>query len=237
MRFTAYKYKILGSRLSVTNQLFWSGILIFGFVFILIILNKELPLFENIQDLLWPFFLVALILLISSILYQFYDFERIESQKDGHIEFNDDGVIIDYSKNFNYSELIEIQLGIVAYYGEKINLTYRHPIERKSLGIKNYILLVTNSDTYKFNFKLENELHTKELENTIFKLVKSEKLINIDPKKLIKLVPYRFKKTNEYKSFVLKQIVEKRINCTEGLLLHGYSTDKEAAELRKKYCV
>tara|TARA_R110000868_G_scaffold118133_2_gene313502 strand:+ start:375 stop:1088 length:714 start_codon:yes stop_codon:yes gene_type:complete len=236
LKFTAYKHQVLKNRPSITKQLFWSGILIFGFAFILIFLNIEMPLFENIQDLVFPFLLVSLFLIICAYVYQFYDFERIESKKDGHIAFNEDGLIIDYSKNFKYAELAEIQFGIDAYYGEKINLTYRNPIERKSIGIKNYILLVTNSDTYKFNIKLENEVHFKELENTIFKLVQTEKLSNIDPKKLIKLVPNRFKQTNEYKNFVLRQIVEKKIGCTEGLLLHGYKTDKEAAELRKKYC-
>ena len=51
-----------------------------------------------------------------------------------------------------------------------------------------------------------------------------------------KLVPNEMKKFNEYKVFIIKQIVDKKLNCKEGLLLHGYKSDKEALELRNKYC-
>lgn len=195
-----------------------------------------MPLFDNIHDVALPFFLIALIPFISSYVYQYYDFERIESKKNGLIEFKENEIILDYSLSIKYDEITNIEIGIVAYYGERINMVYRNPHEQKSLGIRNHIKLQTKSNEYGFHFKLENKIHLKELENTLFELVKSEKLKLVEPKKTIKLVPKRFNMTDEYKGFIIKQIVEKRINCTEGLLLHGYKTDKEAAELRKKYC-
>jgi len=75
-----------------------------------------------------------------------------------------------------------------------------------------------------------------ELEKTIFKLVLSEKLDKIDLKKQIKLISKQNKDTGKFKNYIIKQLLENRINCTEGLLLYGYKTDAEATELRKKYC-
>jgi hypothetical protein len=33
-----------------------------------------------------------------------------------------------------------------------------------------------------------------------------------------------------------KLLKEKKIDCTEGLLIMGYSSDKQAKEMRTKYC-
>lgn len=236
LKFTAFKYQILKDKHSITKQLFWTGLLIFGFVLILVFLNQKMPLVDNIQDLIMPFFLFGLIPFLGSYVYQYFDYERIESKKDGIIDFNEDEIIIDYSIHIKYHEITDLHFGVIAYHGERINMIYRNPNETKSLGIRNYIGFSTKFNAFKYNFKLESELHLKELENTIFELVKSEKLTNIEVKKLIILIPKRFKTTDGFKNFVTKQIVEKRIGCTEGLLLHGYSSDKEAAELRKKYC-
>ena len=59
---------------------------------------------------------------------------------------------------------------------------------------------------------------------------------NIDGKKSIKLIPKQYKNFEEYREYVGKQLREKKVNCTEGLLLIGYNTYEEAQELKKKYC-
>ncbi|WP_089886576.1 hypothetical protein [Kriegella aquimaris] len=236
MKFTAYKYQIIKDKPSITKQLFWTGLLMFGLVFGLLYLNNKMPVFENIQNLTLSFFLIACIPFISSYIYQYYDYERIDNIKDGHIEFNEDEIIIDYSRNYKYHELTDLQIGIIAYYGQRINLIYSNPNETKSLGIRNQLGISNKFEVLSFNFKLESETHLKELENTLFELVISGKLENIDSKKSIKLVSDRFKQNESYKNYVIKQILDKKIGCTEGLLLHGYKSDKEAKELRKKYC-
>jgi hypothetical protein len=40
----------------------------------------------------------------------------------------------------------------------------------------------------------------------------------------------------KFELFIAKLIREKRMECTEGLLLIGYDSDEEAQELRAKYC-
>ena len=79
-----------------------------------------MPLFDNIHDVALPFFLIALIPFISSYVYQYYDFERIESKKNGLIEFKENEIILDYSLSIKYDEITNIEIGIVAYYGERI---------------------------------------------------------------------------------------------------------------------
>ena len=236
MKYTAYRYQIIKERFSITKQLFFIGILFFGIAIVLILLNKKIFIIDNVQSFIRPLFLIGSIPTLISYVYQFFDFERIDNKKIGHVEFNNDELIIDHSKKIKYHELTDIKFGIVAYFGERINMVHRNPNEQKSLGIRNFIDLTANSNKIKFNFKLESEIHLKELESTIFELVKSEKLKNFDSKTLIKLIPKRYKDTDGFKNFVLKQIVEKKINCTEGLLLHGYRSDKEAEILREKYC-
>ncbi|OQD41944.1 hypothetical protein BUL40_12570 [Croceivirga radicis] len=236
MKFTAYKYKIIRYKASITKLLFWAGLLFFSIGFFLFFLNYKMPLVDDISNIVLSFILLGSIPFISSHIYQYFDYERIVFKKDGHLEINEEAIVINHSLNILYHEIKDIKFGIVAYYGQRINMFYKNPVEQKSLGIKNYISIATDSDIYKYNFKLESEVQFKELEQTIFELVQSEKLDHIDSKRRIKLVPARFKKTGEYKKFVIKQIVEKRIGCTEGLLLHGYNTDDEAFELRKKYC-
>ncbi len=56
---------------------------------------------------------------------------------------------------------------------------------------------------------------------------------NIDGKKSIKLIPEQYKSYEEYREYVGKQLKEKKVNCTEGLLLIGYKSYEEAQELKK----
>ncbi|MGS0523966.1 hypothetical protein ACU8V7_00975 [Zobellia nedashkovskayae] len=193
-----------------------------------------MPLLNNIINLVSPYLITSLILFISLYFYQFFDFERIENKKIGHIEFNDVEIILDYSHKIQYIDLLDFQISVVDYYGKKINLTHRNPVEKRALGIRNHLNLVTKSNIFKFNIKLENELHQYQLEKLLFDLVTEEKFIKVDIATQVKLIPTRFNKTDIYKNFIIKQIVKRRINCTEGLLLHGYTSDKEAADLRKK---
>tara|TARA_R110000868_G_scaffold82081_1_gene231934 strand:+ start:444 stop:1034 length:591 start_codon:yes stop_codon:yes gene_type:complete len=195
-----------------------------------------MPLYANIQNLIWPIFLIGSLLMLIAYVYQFYDFENIEHQKKGRIEINDNEIIIDYKQRIEYAELIDLKFEMDSYHGKRINRYYRHPVEKKSLGINNSIRLKTKVKSYDFNFKLEDKIHFKELQRTVFEVVKSEKLTKIDLKRQIELIPNEMKKFNEYKIFIIKQIVDKKLNCKEGLLLHGYKSDKEALELRNKYC-
>ena len=96
--------------------------------------------------------------------------------------------------------------------------------------------LTYKSITRTFNFKLESKSHQNVLERNIYQIVINDKLRNIDGKKSIKLIPKQYKGFEEYREYVGKQLREKKVNCTEGLLLMGYKNDKEAKELREKYC-
>jgi len=236
LNFTASKYQLIKDKWSITRQLFIASVSIFVFFIFLKIFNSKLHFSSNIQDAFFPFILLGFILFLLSLVYQFFDFERIENKKDGTVTFNENEIVVDYNKIIKYQELIDLEIRIEAYYGERINIILSNPNEKKSLGIRNHMTLVTKDNILKFNFKLENELHRKRLEKSIFNLILSEKVVNVDLKKQINLITKEYKETSGFKNFMIKQILEKKINCTEGLLLYGYKTDVEAADLRKKYC-
>ena len=237
MKFTAYKYRIIKEKLSITKQIVYSSFALFVFGFIILFLNTKFPLTDNILPIIVPIFIISMLFFGVAHIYQFYDYELINCVKEGHIEFSTNEFIIDYNNKINYEDVTDLKINIDAYYGQTIDQYYRNPLHKKSLGIKNTIVITTWDKSFTYNFKLEHSIHTIELKKTIFNLVLSEKLGIKNVKKLIKLIPSDFNKTEDYKAFVIKQITSKKINCTEGLLLHGYKTDKEAKELRNKYCV
>ncbi|OAB81420.1 hypothetical protein ULVI_01775 [Cochleicola gelatinilyticus] len=181
-------------------------------------------------------FFIGIVPILFAYVYQFFDFEIVEISDKGYLELNEEEIIIDHQKLIRYEEITDFDVKLIAFYNQKINLAYRMPTERRSLGLSNGIKITTDSQKIILNFKLENSTHQRKLEEVIKQLVINDKLKNIDAKKLIHLIPTRFKKSEDYKDYVIKQIVANRINCTEGLLLHGYNSDKEAKELRKKYC-
>ena len=174
--------------------------------------------------------------ILIAYIYQFYDYERIKISNKGYIELTDSEVTLNHSKKIPYEELTQFSANCMAYYNQKTNFGYRMPNERLSLGLTNTIHLATHLEDIKLYFKLENYAHQVQLERTILTLVLNEKFKRLGGKTSIKLIPKKFINTDTYKAFVIKQIVEKRINCTEGLLLHGYSSDREAKSLREKYC-
>jgi hypothetical protein len=111
-----------------------------------------------------------------------------------------------------------------------------YPTELKSCGILNKIIIGYIQENKEFNFKLENESHVRVLQNNLFEFVIQDQLKNIGTKNSLRLVEERFKKTEKYKSYIIQLLKEKRVDCTEGLLMIGYNSYEEAQQLKSKYC-
>lgn len=205
--------------------------------FLIYIIDTVITPKNQLNEIISWIFIVASGPLLFSYCYQFFDFENIVTQNKAYLEIDEIGFSINQQRKVMHGDIRELVIKIDAYYTERINVIYRTPEEQKSLGVKNFISIRTEKEDFSFYFKLNNGSHKERLEEILFTLIIQNKLLNLDSKKSIKLIPSRFKDSEDYKRYVLEQIIKKKINCTEGLLLHGYKTDKEAKYLREKYCV
>lgn len=234
--FKAFVYKDLKTGISNASILSYLAIFLIVVFIVFTYLYETVFHVESNTFLLSLIFGLGMLMMITSWFYQFYDFEKIYSNQKGFLELGKNELIINYDEKIKYENLTAFDLFIDAYYDERINLSYKNPIEKRSLGISNFLSFEHKGITRKYNFKIENKSHLKVLERNVYQLVMNDKLINIDAKKAIKLIPEKYTKTKEYKEYVGKQLKLKKINCTEGLLLIGYKTYEEAQELKKKYC-
>ncbi|MFD1293852.1 hypothetical protein ACFQ5N_08400 [Lutibacter holmesii] len=236
MTFKAYIHKIIKKEISNTETIFLSGLFLLIISLIFTFIYKKVFHIDSGSTLLFSIMFLGFLLIIFTYFYQFYDFEKIKNEKNGFLELDTNELIINYNEKIIYEEITDFELSIDAYYNEKINMIYRNPTEKRSLGISNSLTVTHKSKTRTFNFKLESKSHQNVLERNIYNLVINDKLRNIDGKKSIKLIPEQYKGFEEYREYVGKQLKEKKINCTEGLLLMGYKSYDEAQELKKKYC-
>ena len=180
---------------------------------------------------------LGFVIMICANIYQFSDYERIKSEKNGYIEFSEDEIIISFKERIKYSELTDFKIIIDAYYNQTINPSFGIIADgMKSLGISNSLEITHNLKSRTFNFKLENESHKDILERTIYQLVINDKLKNLDGKEVIYLIPEKFRQTIEYKEYIIRQLKARKVSCAEGLLMIGYKNYEEAQELKKKYC-
>ncbi|UMB61182.1 hypothetical protein MHL31_03010 [Lutibacter sp. A80] len=223
--------------MSNTETIFLSGLFLLITSLIFTFIYKKVFHIDSGSTLLFLIMFLGFLLIIFTYFYQFYDFEKIKNEKNGFLELDANELIINYNEKIIYEEITDFELLIDAYYNKKINMIYRNPTEKRSLGISNSLTITHKSKTRTFNFKLESKSHQNVLERNIYNLVINDKLRNIDGKKSIKLIPKQYKGFEEYREYIGKQLKEKKINCTEGLLLMGYKSYDEAQELKRKYCV
>ena len=236
MTFKAYIHIIIKREKSNTEMIFLSGLfsIIIGLIFTFV--YKKIFHIDSGSNFLFAVMFIGFLAIFFTYFYQYYDFEKIKNEKKGFLELDKNELIINYDEKIKYEELTDFELIIDAYYDEIINMGYRNPTEKRSLGITNSLTITHNSKIRTFNFKLESKSHLKVLERNIYQIIINDKLKNIDGKKSIKLIPEKYKSYEEYKEYVGKQLKEKKVNCTEGLLLIGYNSYEEAQELKKKYC-
>ncbi|MEZ4970407.1 MAG: hypothetical protein R2814_12275 [Flavobacteriaceae bacterium] len=192
---------------------------------------------ENIESIIYYQFIIGFIFYCAAFVYQYFDYERLEHEKTGHLELNEEGIIINHGETIKYEQLSNINIDAGTYHGQKTPaMSPQSPSPTHRTGLENRISISSNIIEHDLHFGLESEYHLDSLYLTLFKLIVSDKFKKIDPKKILNLIPAQFRSSPEYKTYIVKLIQEKRLNCSDGLLFHGYKSDKEAKELRKKYC-
>ncbi|KFF04772.1 hypothetical protein [Flavobacterium reichenbachii] len=202
----------------------------------LVIYTLPMLFIENYYDyrfpqwVYYPSFLFFL-LNFSSNFIRLTEFENLNGYFEGRITFNDEFITIDNS-DYKYSDIEDLIVYGNSFSGEKTSNHKSGPMYGN--GTKNLISFTSEGIKIEKHFQLNSEKHLDQLQEVLLHIITNEK------------IPYKRKYLNfineEYRRFIIfeffigKLIKEKRIECTEGLLLIGYDSDKEARELRAKYC-
>lgn len=236
INFSATTFKKIKEQSSYTMQLVNLGLGCIAFALLLFFIDSNTTPVNQLTVWISIIALIGMVFYTISYIYQFFDYEKIETYDRGSITILEEGILIDHKVLVQYAAIEYFSLHIDAYYEQRINMAMRTPTEQKSLGLKNTISFKTETGKLTRYFKLENKLRKELLEQILLNLVTTNKFSRLDAKRAIKLIPERFRTHGRYKEFVIQQIKAGRINCTEGLLLHGYSSDAEAKTLRSKYC-
>lgn len=171
----------------------------------------------------------SMIGVFTAFIVQFSEYENLNGYFKGEIKIDTETIFIN-QQCFKLSEISNLKLAVLNYKGERTN--------RKGAsfyqGISNYISFTHNSESFSAHFLLKSKRHSGDLYYLLVSIITQEK-VNYS-RNLINLIPEKYRNSQEFKIFILKLIVEKRLDCTEGLLIHGYSSDEEAKQLRSKYC-
>jgi len=173
-------------------------------------------------------FLGVVGIVLAGILH-FWEYEKLNGYFKGEIKIDTETITINH-ESYPLSEISSLTVDIFNYKGERTHARGASFYQ----GISNHISFTHNSKELSVNFLLISKNHIDNLYQVLVSIITQENLQY--SRDLINLIPDKYRKSQEFKNFILKLIVEKRLECTEGLLIHGYSSDEEAKQLRAKYC-
>jgi len=197
----------------------------------ILIINQKHFQIESIESILKPLTIIVFLIVIIGNIIRFWEYENLNGSFKGRLKIDLDSISID-NNEYIFSDIENLKMTVSNYKGQRTNNTKSGPSFYQ--GTSNFISFTHNSKELSINFLLTSKDHIDDLYHILVSIITEEK-INYS-RNLINLIPDRYRKSQEFKSFILKLIIEKRVECTEGLLIHGYSSDEEAKQLRAKYC-
>jgi len=159
------------------------------------------------------------------------EYENLNGHFIRSISFEDDFLLIE-SKEYLYNKIEDLIVFGNSYSGQRNENTRSGPMY--SNGVHNSIYFVYDDQKISLNFKLDSERHIDELQSALLNIITNEKIPY--QRRYLNLINSEYRSFMKFELFIAKLIREKRMECTEGLLLIGYDSDEEAQELRAKYC-
>lgn len=186
---------------------------------------------EKANDYLMWIALLGFLAHVISMFVRIGEHENVNGYFDGNIVFKDNYMEI-HNQHYLYEKIANLKFSIGDYYGKPTN-NYRYGPMYKN-GISNYISFTIDGDDKFFNFELNSEFIMDKLYYHLMDVICLEKTKY--QRSYLDMIPNDFRDYSVLKNFIIKLIEEKRIDCREGLLIHGYDSDKEATELRQKHC-
>lgn len=203
------------------------GTMIFSIIFFKF--GSDYFLYEYNLFLFLGFLVLGIIGITTASILRFTEYENLNGYFKGEVKIDRANIIIN-QKSYPFAEISGLTVHIYNFKGQRTHSRGAYFYQ----GISNSISFTHNSQSISVDFLLKSKEHIDDLYHILVSIITQEK-INYN-RNLINLIPDKYRKSQEFKNFVLKLIVEKRLECTEGLLIHGYSSDEEAKQLRAKYC-
>ena len=173
---------------------------------------------------------------ILSFLMSFTEYEKLNGEIIGELILQNDFLEINGQK-YSFKAIRDFKIETENFNGKRnrINPVLNFPQPFYSKGKGNYFRLQTNDNKqFSEEFIIENEMEILEINDLYARLIFSE-VLKVDLNKLYNL-PDKLQKNSQFKPFIEKLLFEKRIDCSYGISLLGYKSDKEARFLREKYC-
>jgi hypothetical protein len=167
---------------------------------------------------------------VSGAIIRLSEYENLNGTFVGTLSFENDFLIID-SDEYQYNKIKNLIVYESCYSGQR-NDARSGPMY--SNGTNNKISFTYENEKIATYFKLDSKRHIDELQSTLLKIITNEKIPY--QRKYLNLINMEYRSFMQFELFIAKLIKEKRIECTEGLLLIGYDSDKQAKEMRSKYC-
>ncbi len=218
-------------RWSISELLNWSSLFILLFSTCILILNEEYLDFKILETILKTICYISLFFFMISIFMRLTEYETLNGILEGEISFEKDSLIINNTV-FNFAEIKDFNINFDDVYG---NLTGNSKVGPMfSQGLKNSISFYHDSNFIQIFYQLKTENQVSALKQDLYFYIIQEILPLTS--RTLQYVDKKFKHNNEFENLVYKYIKNGTFSCTEGLLMIGYSSDKEAVELRKKYC-
>ncbi|BFM42726.1 hypothetical protein CFS9_13670 [Flavobacterium sp. CFS9] len=200
-------------------------------LYVLLLLFIETSFGYDISIYAYYLLIVPIITYIIGGAIRLTEYENINGTFLGTISFEDEFLVID-AKQYQYSKIENLILHGNSYSGQRNENTRSGPMY--SNGTNNLISFNYKGEKIWRNFKLDSERHIDELQLALLQIITNEKIPY--QRKYLNLINLEHRTYIKFELFIAKLIKEKRIECTEGLLLIGYDSDVQAKELREKYC-
>ena len=215
---------------ATTELLTWTSFLLFFILIIPINFINEIVV-SFVIDVLLFLSVFPLLTIVFASFKRIVEYEKMNGKLEGKISLNETSIVIN-DKTYLFNEIKDFKIGYGNKYGDftgntKIGATY-------SLGLNNSVSFYYNSNYIEvfFQLKTENQLNTLK-QDLYFYIINEVLPLNT---RTFQYVDKKFKHKEEFKNLIHKHIKSGKLSCTEGLLMIGYSSDKEAKELRQKYC-
>ncbi|MEN2401373.1 hypothetical protein GKZ90_0016405 [Flavobacterium sp. MC2016-06] len=216
--------------LTRSEKLSWYSLfVIIAYPLLMILIEKNLS-YKLPQYIYYPAVLAFICYFLSSFL-RLTEFENLNGYYEGKISLDEDFLTIN-DLQYKYADLENLVIYGNSFYGERTTNGRYGPAYTN--GIANLISFTCKEAKIELNFQLNSESHIDKLQAALLHIIITEKIPY--QRNYLNLINKEHRSFMLFELFIAKLIKEKRIECTEGLLLIGYDSDKEAKEMRAKYC-
>lgn len=201
------------------------------FLYVLLLLFIKTSFGYDISKHFYSLLIIPVITYFIGGAMRLTEYENLNGHFMGNITFEDNTLIIE-NEHYQYRKIENIILQVNSYSGQRNENTRSGPMY--SNGTNNLISFNYEGEKILRNFKLDSERHIDELQLVLLDVITNEKVPY--QRKYLNLINTEHRSYIKFELFIAKLIKERRMQCTVGLLLIGYSSDDEAKELRTKYC-